>query len=253
MYFMLYLLSRKRFHSLSEIGLLTFAAMKIFVAWIIGGMILCPSVAGAQFHTVSRASAHHRIEIRNTGGKIVSGSPDSPDKLMDATGKNRKAAATPSSDDTAAIREEWIGRYMSVSYPLRKIRINSAYGIRRDPFTGKKTRHNGIDLHARNDDVFAMMEGVVVKTGYDRRSGNYVTLRHGDYTVSYCHLSQIRTYKGALVRPGEVVGITGSTGRSTGEHLHITVRYRKKYVNPVILLDVIYNVKSKAFERLCHL
>lgn len=249
MYFMLYLLSRKSFHSLLEIGLLTFATMKIFVAWIIEGMILCPSVAGAQFHTVSRASAHHRIEIRNTGGKIVSGSLGSPDRLMDATGKNRKAAATPSSDDTAAIREEWIGRYMSVSYPLRKIRINSAYGIRRDPFTGKKTRHNGIDLHARKDEVFAMMEGVVVKTGYNRRSGNYVTLRHGDYTVSYCHLSRILTVKGAPVRPGEVVGITGSTGRSTGEHLHITVRYHKKYVNPVILLDAI-NVKSQAVQHL---
>lgn len=140
---------------------------------------------------------------------------------------------------------------MSVSYPLRKIRINSAYGIRRDPFTGKKTRHNGIDLQARNDEVFAMLGGQVVKTGQNRRSGKYVVLRHGDYTVSYCHLSRILTSKGASVRPCDVVGITGSTGRSTGEHLHITVRYRKKYVNPVILLDAIHKIKNQAFERLC--
>lgn len=210
--------------------------------------MLCPSVVRAQFHTVSRASAHHRIEIRNTDERMMSGSPDG---RMDATDKNGKTAATPSSDDTAALREEWIGRYMSVSYPLRKIRINSAYGIRRDPFTGKKTRHNGIDLQARNDEVFAMLGGQVVKTGQNRRSGKYVVLRHGDYTVSYCHLSRILTSKGASVRPGDVVGITGSTGRSTGEHLHITVRYRKKYVNPVILLDAIHKIKNQAFERLC--
>ena len=120
---MLYLAARSRFLSLLGIGLLTFAAMRIFVAWIIGGIMLCPSVVRAQFHTVSRASAHHRIEIRNTDERMMSGSPDG---RMDATDKNGKTAATPSSDDTAALREEWIGRYMSVSYPLRKIRINSA-------------------------------------------------------------------------------------------------------------------------------
>ena len=59
--------------------------------------------------------------------------------------------------------------------------------------------HNGIDLRARNDEVYAMFPGVVKKVGYDKCSGNYVTLQHGDYTVSYCHLSKVTLNKGTRV------------------------------------------------------
>lgn len=100
----------------------------------------------------------------------------------------------------------WIERYLSVSYPLRRMKINSLYGYRKDPFTGKRKFHNGIDLHARGDEVMAMMAGVVVKVGQDKSSGKYVTLRHGNYTVSYCHLSRILTRKGAAIGPRDVVG-----------------------------------------------
>lgn len=243
---MLYLPWKQPFFSSVGKTMLTFADMKRLFVIVVGGFLALPSV-WAQFHTVSYDHNRCRFEIvEDASGNMESKVAESRPDAIDA-----KAAAPSTSDDTAARRKEWIGRYMSVSYPLRKIKINSSYGVRRDPFTGKKSRHNGIDLHARNDEVFAMLEGQVVKTGQDRRSGKYVVLRHGDYTVSYCHLSRIMTYKGASVRPGEVVGITGSTGRSTGEHLHITVRYRKKYVNPLILLDAIHQVKSQAFEHLC--
>lgn len=123
-------------------------------------------------------------------------------------------------------------RYLSVCYPLRKMKVNSPYGYRTDPFTGKRKFHNGIDLHARGDKVLAMMEGTVIKVGQDRASGKYVVLRHGEFTVSYCHLSRILVGKGAVVRPRDAVGITGNTGRSTGEHLHITCRRNGKSVNP---------------------
>ena len=213
---------------------------------LIGGCVLLPSAVWAQFHTVRYDYGRCRLEVMGVAsGNAESKATENRPDTMDA-----KAAAPSTSDDTAAKRKEWIGRYMSVSYPLRKIKVNSPYGVRHDPFTGKKSRHNGIDLHARNDEVFAMLDGRVVKTGQDRRSGKYVVLRHGNYTVSYCHLSRILTSKGASVRPGDVVGITGSTGRSTGEHLHITVRYRKKYVNPLVLLDVIKDVKMQAIQHL---
>ncbi len=219
--------------------MLTFVDMKIPMMIFIGGCVLLPSSVKAQFHTVRYDYDRCRLEMVEDASGIAESRPDA----MDA-----KAAAPSKSDDTAAKRKEWIGRYMSVSYPLRKIKVNSPYGVRRDPFTGKKSRHNGIDLHARNDEVFAMLDGRVVKTGQDKRSGKYVILRHGDYTVSYCHLSRILISKGASVRPGEVVGITGSTGRSTGEHLHITVRYRKKYVNPIVLLNAIRKIKTTAYN-----
>lgn len=140
-------------------------------------------------------------------------------------------------------------RYLSVCYPLRHIKINSGYGYRKDPLTGKKKFHNGLDLHARGDEVLAMMEGVVVKVGQDKASGKYVTLQHGGYTVSYCHLSQIRTVKGAAVYPRDIVGITGSTGRSTGEHLHITCKLNGKSVDPLLLLNYIKSTQKNAWRR----
>ena len=211
----------------------------------IGGCVLLPSSVKAQFHTVRYGHDRSKMEVvEDASGKR--GSMVSVENKPDAV--NEKTVAPSPSDDTAAKRKEWIGRYMSVSYPLRKIKVNSPYGVRRDPFTGKKSRHNGIDLHVRNDEVFAMLDGRVVKTGQDKRSGKYVILRHGDYTVSYCHLSRILISKGATVRPGEVVGITGSTGRSMSEHLHITVRYRKKHVNPIVLLNAIRKIKTTAYN-----
>ena len=150
-------------------------------------------------------------------------------------------------------KEIWVGRYLSVSYPLQRIRINSSYGYRKDPFTGKRKFHNGIDLHARGDEVLAMMEGVVVKVGQDKTSGKYVTLRHGNYTVSYCHLSKVLVGKGATVRPRDVVGVSGSTGRSTGEHLHITCKLNGKSIDPLLVLDYIKSIQEECVAALATL
>jgi murein DD-endopeptidase MepM/ murein hydrolase activator NlpD len=81
-----------------------------------------------------------------------------------------------------------------------------------------------------------MLHGIVHKVGYDKRSGIFVTLRHGDITVSYCHLSKVAVRKGDQVAAGTIVGITGNTGRSTGEHLHITCKLKGKYVDPIGML-----------------
>ena len=77
--------------------------------------------------------------------------------------------------------------------------------------------------HARGEKVMAMMAGIVVKVGQDNASGKYVVLRHGNNQVSYCQLSRILVEIGRKVCPAEPVGITGSTGRSTGEHLHLSL------------------------------
>ena len=131
--------------------------------------------------------------------------------------------------------KELKARYMSVSYPLSNIKINSSYGYRKDPFSGKRKFHNGLDLHARSSKVFAMLAGEVVKVGQDRVSGKYVTLKHGSFTVSYCHLA----YQGQTVKAGDTIGITGSTGCSTGEHLHITCKLHGNSIDPMIVLKYI--------------
>ena len=70
-----------------------------------------------------------------------------------------------------------------------------------------------------------------------------MTLKHGNFTVSYCHLSRILAYEGQMVKAGDTVGITGNTGRSTGEHLHITLKHCGEYIDPQFFLDYIMSIR----------
>lgn len=208
--------------------------MKYFVALFI--LVNTCLHTKAQFHTV--ASRPLRNKVETVKDRLNSKAVDVKDSLAMA-GKKEKNID----------KEKWLERYMSVSLPLKRIKVTSPFGMRKDPFTKKRIMHNGIDLHARNDEVYAMFPGIVKKVGYDKRSGNYVTLQHGDYTVSYCHLSKVIVIIGAHVYAREVIGISGNTGRSTGEHLHITCKRNGKYINPQILFQYITDVhKELAFQ-----
>lgn len=197
-------------------------------------------IATAQFNTVSRHKALYSV-------KTISDSV--------TAGKKQEMVPIRQREDTIGMedkKKEWTDRYMSVSYPLRKIEVTSDYGERIDPFTGKKSRHNGLDLSASiGDEAYAMMFGQVIKVGSDKRSGNYVTLRHGDFTVSYCHLSEVLVKKGQIVAAGEPVGLTGSTGRSTGPHLHLTLKRGRKKLHPRIMLDYIRTVREDVLRGIC--
>ena len=129
------------------------------------------------------------------------------------------------------------------SFPLHTIKISSKFGYRMDPFTKKRRLHNGIDLRASiGTETFAMLPGIITTIGRDRSRGNYVIIRHGNYVVTYCHLSRILVRQGQMVEPGEAVGLVGSTGRSTGPHLHLMLHRGKQLLNPQILLDCIWRI-----------
>lgn len=194
--------------------------------------------SSAQFHTVTPQTARYRIE------RVAQGRAG---KTTEVTGT---AAPAKLSVDTASMRKQWIDSYLSVSYPLKELHVTSPFGVRTGPFTKKRKRHNGLDLRADRCETYAMMHGMVVKAGQDRISGKYVTVRHGDFSVSYCHLSECRVKKGDCVRPGDVVGISGNTGRSTGSHLHLTVRMGRKHINPEILLQFVDETRRQALEKL---
>ncbi len=147
-------------------------------------------------------------------------------------------------------REYWMERYLSVSYPLRSITVTSPYGKRKDPINGKAAFHSGIDLRARYEDVFAMFDGVVSETGENARTGKYVRLRHGNITVCYCHLSRIRVRKGDIVFAGEIVAVSGDTGRTTGPHLHLTAKMKGKSINPALLFAYVKSVREKAMREI---
>ncbi|MDR3877289.1 MAG: M23 family metallopeptidase [Alistipes sp.] len=218
--------------------------MKKRLLILMTGLAAMTAPAHAQFNTVAQLSNLYKVEVVKTAA-----GDDTACLTADlSTIQVEQPIQTAAYDD--AYKKEWTDRFLSVSYPLRHIKINSSFGYRSDPFTGKRRYHNGIDLHARGDEVFAMMDGVVIKAGQDNVSGKYVILRHGNYTVSYCHLSRTTAAKGTAVKAGTVVGITGSTGRSTGEHLHITCKLGGKNIDPLLLLDFIKATREECVAAL---
>lgn len=210
-------------------------------------LLLSGNHVKAQFNTVSCPGNRYKVTVENPT-RTTNKAEVTPESITSENEKSVPDKVSLSSTDTK--KKEQVARYLSVCYPLSYIKINSPYGYRKDPFTGKRKFHNGIDLHARSAKVFAMMQGRVIAVGQDKVSGKYVTLRHGNFTVSYCHLSQISVSQGQDVLSGDVVGITGNTGRSTGEHLHITIRQKREYVNPRIFLDYINSVKESCVMEL---
>ena len=201
---------------------------KIVVLWIIS--YLAVSSAKAQFNTVSDNVCRYKVK------KVEENIPFSANNDVDSLAINPPLQETDSVDSK---QKQRISGYPSITYPLKSIKVTSPYGYRCDPFTGKQSWHNGLDLRAKNEPAYAMMDGIVEKVGYDNRSGNYVTLRHGKFYISYCHLSSIIVRKGEYVYPGIIVGVTGNTGRSTGSHLHLTCKKDGKSINPAILLNLI--------------
>lgn len=132
-----------------------------------------------------------------------------------------------------------------VGLPLKYISVTSEYGEREDPITGKKSIHSGIDLSAGLDTTVAMMPGVVESVGQNSVAGKFVTIKHGALSVTYCHLSETLVKKNYKVIAGSKVGITGSTGRATGEHLHLACKLNGKPFDPYILLQLLRSELSE--------
>ena len=130
-----------------------------------------------------------------------------------------------------------------VSNPLKSVHISSGFGMRKHPISHKYIFHNGIDLLARYEKVYSMFPGIVVRIGEDKKSGKFLIIRTGGYTISYCHLSLQLVNEDDFVNAGTVIAISGNTGASTGPHLHITAKKDGKAFNAAILLE--YIKKSK--------
>lgn len=118
--------------------------------------------------------------------------------------------------------------------PADPVWFTSGYGYRNDPFSGRRTAHHGIDLAGRvGIDIHATGAGTVKFAKKNGGYGNEVVVDHGfGYTSTYAHLDEIKVKKGQKLKRGEVVGTLGSTGRSTGPHLHYEIRKDRKPVNP---------------------
>ncbi len=125
--------------------------------------------------------------------------------------------------------------------------ISSGFGFRIDPFTGAGAFHPGLDFRGPvGAPIFAAARGTVSFVGQRSGYGNCVEIDHGNGLVTrYAHMSGFRTVPGKVVQPGEVIGLIGSTGRSTGPHLHFEVRINDRPVNPRPFLEAVPHVLEK--------
>ncbi|MFD2613799.1 peptidoglycan DD-metalloendopeptidase family protein [Paenibacillus gansuensis] len=119
-------------------------------------------------------------------------------------------------------------------WPTRSIIVTSRFGYRSDPFTGRPSLHKGLDIAGdTGDPVYAAADGTVTLSDADGQHGQYLEVRHtGTLSTRYLHLSRRLAKTGDQVHKGELIGRLGSTGRSTGAHLHFEVVRRGKEVNP---------------------
>lgn len=119
--------------------------------------------------------------------------------------------------------------------PVEGVRLTSGYGMRTHPVLGGRRAHKGIDLAApTGTPILATADGAVSKAEWFSGYGLYVSLEHGgDLQTRYGHMSRLNVYAGQQVKKGDIIGYVGSTGRSTGPHLHYEVRIAGQAVNPL--------------------
>jgi len=123
--------------------------------------------------------------------------------------------------------------------PVANLHFTSLYGVRSDPFRGTAAMHSGVDIPGPvGTPVYATADGVVGRSGWVGAYGNLVELEHGrGLQTRYGHLSKITVAPGTRVTRGQLIGLMGSTGRSTGSHLHYEVRIDGRAVNPLPFLQ----------------
>ena len=140
---------------------------------------------------------------------------------------NSSSSGSTSSGSSSSSSESWIT-------PCSYVSLTSPYGWRVHPITGQNSFHNGVDLaNSQGTPIYAARSGTVTTTTYSGAYGYYVTINHGDgYSTLYAHMTHYIVSAGQYVSQGQVIGYMGSTGWSTGAHLHYTIYYNGSTVNP---------------------
>lgn len=122
--------------------------------------------------------------------------------------------------------------------PIKNGRVTSTFGERIHPITRELTFHPGIDIATdKNAPIYAAFDGEVIVADYDSFNGNYIKLKHKNNLLTvYCHCERLYVKKGDKIRAGEVIATVGSTGASTGPHLHFELRIDNVSFDPEIAL-----------------
>lgn len=135
--------------------------------------------------------------------------------------------------------------------PVKNASFTSGFGVRSDPFQGRSAMHGGIDLAGpTGTEIYATADGYVGRAQWAGGYGNLIELEHGKgIQTRYGHLSRSLVSAGQRIKRGDLIGLMGSTGRSTGSHLHYEVRIDGKAVNPIPFMqssDYLVSVQARA-------
>ena len=161
------------------------------------------------------------------------------------------SGARPAAPPVTAVAEPAgpVMRQITFEKPLKGFAVNSAFGFRRLAGAASGRAHKGVDMAApRGTSVYVAAEGRVLRTGYDAAGyGNFVEVRHPNGMTSlYGHLSRIDVASGMQLTGGQRLGLVGSTGYSTGPHLHFEVKRNGVHVNPTRVMGHAFRVAVKA-------
>lgn len=123
--------------------------------------------------------------------------------------------------------------------PVDNFRMTSKYGYREDPFRGRRARHKGVDMAGPiGTPIYATADGVIGRAQWVSGYGKYIEIEHGGgIQTRYGHMSALNVVSNQKVKRGDLIGFMGSTGRSTGSHLHYEVRISGEPVNPMPFLQ----------------
>ncbi|MFQ3547058.1 MAG: M23 family metallopeptidase [Termitinemataceae bacterium] len=194
-----------------------------------GQTLLLPSLPGLYIATEARndlerllVNAYHEVP----SARVIVYPAGTPETFYCVPGKNFSGT------------ERAFFLHTAFRYPLPVVQITSSFGIRKNPVSGNIVFHQGIDLAApRGTPVYACRQGVVSFTGTDDILGNYVIIEHeGGWSSLYGHLDSIETSLHSSVLSGTVIGKVGSTGQSTGSHLHFELRQNGRATDPFRVL-----------------
>ncbi|MDR2126816.1 MAG: M23 family metallopeptidase [Prevotellaceae bacterium] len=216
-------------------------AIRLFILTALIFVTCCLS-AKSQFYTI-RAKEPEKAEVAE---KIVADS-QTVVKEVDAV---RSVVDNSEPDDGTKLMLDGMRKRQYLSLPVDELKINSPYGYRNDPVTGKRRFHNGVDLEADFNYVYSIMPGRVVKSGRNRMLGEFVQVEHGEFISTYGHLLQRLVAAKDVVEAGQPIGISGSTGRSTGEHLHFGMSFDGKNIDPQPILNYIMSITQEARKEL---
>ena len=125
--------------------------------------------------------------------------------------------------------------YIPTGRPVENLKLTSNFGVRSDPFSGRSRMHKGIDIPGPvGTPIYATADGIVSRAQWVNGYGNLVEISHGNDTQTrYGHMSKLLVEPNTRVHRGDMIGLMGSTGRSTGSHLHYEIRVSGAAINPL--------------------